>query len=279
LGTAGILLNKAVQAENWLAQSEFRWAMYYGEELDSASLRGFNLVVLDPGFKGSVPAVAPAGAEMLGYLSLGEIKRTSTLFSRLTDPDVLLAENPHWPDTFLCDVRRPGWQKFILDIAIPDLLQRGFTGVFFDTLDTPPYLEVLDPQKYRGMRSSAIEIVKYIRKRFPKCKLVMNRGYALLPELKEFIDAVVAESLLTSFDFKAKNFKWVDAVELGYHLTALQSLKTGPRSVPILSLDYWDVADVSTISDIYTRERRLGHHPYVAPILLDSIVREPGVND
>jgi polysaccharide biosynthesis protein PelA len=256
-------------------RSDYAWAVFYGEDIDLEAFAGFDLVVLDPMFKGAVGQLAERGTQVLGYLSFGEIRRSSEWFAHITDRTLLLSENANWPDTFVCDVRNPQWRTLLLEVAIPALRQRGFTGLFLDTLDTPPHLEKVDPAGCAGMRRAAIALIGEIRKTFPSLSLVANRGYALLPELEGEIDALVAESLLTTYDFAAKRYKWVAPDELGYHMQALRPLREGGSSVPILSLDYWDSDDPATIRDIYARERGLGHHPYVAQILLDRVTPAP----
>ncbi|MCJ2035351.1 endo alpha-1,4 polygalactosaminidase [Methylobacterium sp. J-068] len=274
LGAAG-LLDRPARAQHWLARPGLSWTLFYGEDLDPEEFEEFDIAVLDPGFKRPVASVTALGTQALGYLSLGEIKRTSPFFPRLNDPDTLLSENPNWPDTVLCDVRRPAWRALVLDVAIPALLEQGFSGLFFDTLDTPPHLEQTDPERFAGMREAAIDLVRTIRQRFPGRTLLMNRGYALLPELTDAVDGVVAESLLTTYDGRANGYRWIEETERDQHRQALQPLRDASPPVPILSLDYWDPEDADTIREIYARERALGHRPYVAQVLLDKIIREP----
>jgi hypothetical protein len=144
----------------------------------------------------------------------------------------------------------------------------------FDTLDTPPHLELLDPARYHGMGEAAVELVVAVRERWPDMMLIMNRGYALLPNLVDKVDAVVAESLMTSPDHKAGGFTWTNSLQLQLQLMLLKPAARRSRPLPILSLDYWDPYDGETIAEIYRRERELGHHPYVATRLLDQIVPE-----
>jgi polysaccharide biosynthesis protein PelA len=276
LGAAGLVPHRPARAQEWVARPTLAWTLFYGEDVDPEEFDGFDLAVLDPGFKRPIERVTALGTQAVGYLSLGEIKRTSPLFPQLTDPEVLLGENPQWPGTVLCDVRRPAWRSLVLDVAIPALLERGFSGVFFDTLDTPPHLEQTDPERYAGMRLAAIDLVRSIRERFPDRTLLMNRGYALLPEVTGCVDGVVAESFLTTYDAQANGYRWIEGDELEQHKQALAPLRDASPPVPILSLDYWDPEDPDTIREIYACERALGHRPYVAQLLLDKIMREPG---
>jgi polysaccharide biosynthesis protein PelA len=254
-------------------EKSIRWLAFYGVTADEAILATYDLVVLDPGFQGSISLVASPATRVCGYVSLGEI-RTSDPFMPFLDRAALLPENPDWPGTLRVDVRHPSWHSLVLDRRIPSLVSQGFTGLMFDTLDTPPYLEQLDPARYHGMRAAAVGLVDAIRRRWPEMMLIMNRGYALLPDVVQKVDAVIAESLMTSPDRQTGRFAWVDREQVELQLTLLDPAARRRPPLPILSLDYWDPNDAGTIAEIYRRQRVLGHHPYVATRSLDRIVPE-----
>ena len=279
--TAGLLSaaagyrNDATEAKALpIASSSIRWLAFYGVHADESILGTYDVVVLDPGFQGSIDRVAGANTRVCGYLSLGEV-RTSDPSLALVDHAVLLAENPDWQESRRVDVRHPSWQAFVLEKQIPSIVAKGFTGLMIDTIDTAPYLELVDPARYHGMRAAAIELVDAIRARWPRLTLIMNRGYAVLPDVVENIDAVIAESLLTAPDHCAGGFAWVEPRQVELQVSLLQPAARRRPPLPILSLDYWFPDDVRTIAEIYRRERDLGHHPYVATRLLDQIVPEP----
>src|SRR5260370_37024638 len=114
--------------------------------------------------------VGGGGARVCGYLSLGEI-RIAEPFLTFLDRAALLPENPDWPGTRRVDIRHPSWRSLVLDRRIPSLASQAFTGLRFDTLDTPPYLELLAPARYHGMREAAVGLVDSIRarRRLPAC--------------------------------------------------------------------------------------------------------------
>jgi polysaccharide biosynthesis protein PelA len=255
------------------AQDSIRWLAFYGTTADETVLASYDIVVLDSGYQGSISRIAEAGARVCGYVSLGEI-RTSDPYLEFLDNAALLPQNPDWPGTRRADIRHPSWRSLVLDRQIPSLAFRGFTGLMLDTLDTPPYLELSDPERYRGMRQSAVDLVDSIRARWPQMMLIMNRGYALLPDVAHKVDAVVAESLLAAPDPETGGFAWVDCRQVETQLAMLSPAASRQPPLPILSLDYWDPEDPKTIAEIYGRERGLGHHPYVATRLLDQIVPE-----
>jgi uncharacterized protein (TIGR01370 family) len=276
--TAG-LLSAATGASNASGagvssiRNSIRWLAFYGVVADEAILAAYDIVVLDGGFEGAISRIAGGGTRVCGYLSLGEI-RTSDRWFPLLDRAALLPENPDWPGTRRVDVRHPSWRSLVLDRQIPALVSQGFSGLMFDTLDTPPYLEQLDPDRYHGMREAAIGLVESIRVRWPEMTLIMNRGYALLPKVVDKIDAVIAESLMTSPEQGTGRFTWVESGQVELQLTMLNPATRRLPPLPILSLDYWDPDDTETVAEIYRRERKLGHHPYVATRSLDRIVPE-----
>jgi hypothetical protein len=106
--------------------------------------------------------------------------------------------------------------------------------------------------------------------------LIVNRGYAILSGIIDCVDALVAESLLTSAESR-ESHRWNVPSEVALQLSLLESAVHRSIPVPILSLDYWCPSDTATIREIYARERLLGHHPYVATRALDVIIPEPEV--
>lgn len=248
-----------------------RWLAFYGEYVDETLLMGYDLAILDPGYRGSVRDVSERGTSVYGYLSVGEVRSTDNGFLQI-DSGTLLTENANWPGTWIVDVRAPAWRRYLLDHAVPALIDRGFSELMLDTLDTPPYLEQQEPERYRGMASAAVDLVRAISDRYQKFPIIVNRAYAILPSLTTAISAVIAESLLTRpTDVAAE---WLSAADVNAQLELLEPARLA--GLPILSLDYWPLDDADAIALIYRRERSLGHHPYVSRPLLDAIVPEPG---
>jgi hypothetical protein len=258
-----------------MAGRALRWLTVDGQACDEQVLAGYDIVVLDPSFRGSVAAVASDGALVCGYLSVGEIRTSDPFFARL-DGAALLEANPSWPGTLRIDVRHESWTRLVLDEIIPSIADKGFAGLVLDTLDTPPYLEQLDPAVNRGMGEAAAAAVRAISDRYPEMFLGINRGYALLPRIADRLDAVIAESLLTSPDEAGRGCKWNDQPQVDLQLALLGPARDRRPPMPVLSLDYWDPAEPATIAAIYRSERALGHHPYVGMRALDGVVPEPG---
>ena len=237
---AGVLCTPWPLAARALPPSSLKWVAFYGQTVDEALLASYDIVVLDPMFMGSIAAAGQSGARVCGYISLGEIN-TSDPFYKRVDNAALLEENSSWPGTRRIDVRHHSWAELVIEEVIPSILAKGFTGLMLDTLDTPPYLEAVDPAGARGMRQAAVDLVCEIRRYYPNLFIIMNRGYALLSSVTDCIDAVIAESLLTSPDPKRSGtYKWNEPALVDLQLSLLEPARRRSTLLPILSLDYWD---------------------------------------
>ena len=257
------------------ASAEVRWAVYYAERATAQDFRNQTVLVFDSDRHPALPPLRGAGKVLLGYLSLGEVASSRAYFPAVRAEGILLQENENWKGSFFVDVRDSRWAKRVLDELVPSILSRGFTGVFLDTLDNPGHLERLDAAKYRGMRAAAVELVKSIRRRYPTIKVMMNRGYDLLPEVEGDLTYVLGESVFATYDFQRKRYVLVPKPLYEEQVRLLNAARRRRPNLEVLTLDYWNPDDKDGIARIYAEQRKNGFSPYVATIELDRLVGEP----
>jgi uncharacterized protein (TIGR01370 family) len=252
-----------------------RWAVIYSSEVTEAELAPFDLLVLDDRHHPPIEPLRAAGKQVLVYLSAGEVEKTRPYFGAVEMEGSLVEENPNWSGAFRIDLRDKRWQWRLIERIIPSLLAQGFDGLFLDTLDTAGYLESLDPVRFAGMTAAAAELVQRIRTRFPQARIMMNRGFALLPAVESSIDALLAESAYARYDFERKTYGLTPEAEYAYAKDLLRALRARRPELAIYSLDYWNPGDAEGIRRIYQVQRANGFRPYVSTILLNGIVPEP----
>ena len=158
---------------------------------------------------------------------------------------------------------------------MPAILARGFQGVFLDTADTAIDLERRDRTKFAGATLATIELVKAIRNRHPQAVVVLNRGYEILPAVENAIDMVLAESLVTAWDFENKAPRLAAADQRAAEIALLTAARKRTPKLRLLALEYWTPDDAAKIKSIYSQVRALGLAPYVATVALDRVVPEP----
>jgi uncharacterized protein (TIGR01370 family) len=251
------------------------WTVCYSPDIDDADLARYRLVVLDLDHYPSLSPLIERGTPRLAYLSLTQMGKGRAEFAQAVSAGVMLEEHPVWTDAHYLDFRRPEWTRLVLDRLVPQALARGFTGLFLDTLDDAEFLESQDPVRYRGMREAAVSLVKAIRHRYPQAVLMVNRGYALMPQLAGSIDILLGESVVGSFDTKTKEYRRQSPDDIAWQVAKLNEARALNPRLKVFTLDYWDPADRDGLREIYREQRARGFEPYVSTPQLDRVIAEP----
>jgi len=259
---------------SWRAAAP-RFVIYYGVQ-DLPVLARFDLAVLDPEVDAyTIDRYRRSGGLALAYISVGEVHASRPFAATLEAQGLLLHSNDRWPDARYVDLRDIRWQARVLDDIVPAILQRGFGGVFLDTLDDAAYLESREPRRYAGMTAAAIELVHALRERYPAIPIMVNRGYALLPRIARDIDMVLGESLHSTYDFSARAYVKVADSDVRWQREQLMSARRQQSDLLLFSLDYWSPADQDGISQLYAQSRASGFIPYIATIDLTQVLIRP----
>lgn len=250
------------------------YVVFYGAEAPQELLHKFDLLIFDPHAFPDFGALQNDNKKVLAYLSLGEINQSRDYFSRARDMGMLLESNIYWPDSNFVDIRKAQWTKMVIEELIPEILHKKFDGLFIDTLDSPIELERRDPVKYKGMKQAAVRLIKTIRHNYPQLKLMVNRAYAIIPQIAPSINYLLAESLLYTYDFNSKKYVKVNAQNRAVQLKMLREYARKYPRMLIMTLDYCDKNDAETRKEIYRQERENKFIPYVSTIELNQIIPE-----
>lgn len=251
------------------------YLVYYAEKADFNELAKYNLLVFDSDKHPPLRPLQDRGKILLGYISLGEAENHRRHFKAVKAQGILGEENQYWKGSYYVDQRDPRWAKRVIEDLIPKILQKGFDGIFMDTLDNPAHMERTWPDKYGGMIQAGVNLVKAIRHHYPDIKIMMNRGYELLPQVAGDIDFEMAESLYADYNFETKTYRNTPHEDYQYQIRLLNKVKKMHPHLQIVSLDYWNPEDAQGIMKIYEIERQNGFVPYVATVELNRIVLEP----
>lgn len=252
-----------------------KWAVYYSDTAPVSALLPFDLLVFDSDSHPDLRALSERGKTAVGYLSIGEVANSRSYFEAVRSQGILLQENQNWPGSYFVDVRDGRWTKRVIEQLVPSILRRGFKGVFLDTVDNAVYLEQQSPTRYKGMMTAMVNLIKAIRRNYPQARIIVNRGFEILPKIEKDIDMVLGESMYTTYDFETKKYSVVPQAEYRQQAKVLTDAKRRRPQLTILTLDYWDPADSAFIRQIYAAQRASGFNPYVATIELDRVVQEP----
>lgn len=239
-------------------------AFYYGAPLPSELLDHFDRVVVEADGVTTLPK--NVRAQLFAYVSVGEVN-PSRRYRHEVPAGVVIGSNPVWGSDIV-DTRSEQWRKFLLDRVVEPLYARGFRGFFLDTLDS--YERVTSDAQDRARHARGIAaIVEELRLRHPDVKVLMNRGFDVLPLLTKPPDGLVAESLFRTAD-PGDVYRQVSTSDRSALLRALQSVRER-WNLPITVIDYVPENDRGLRRHIANRIWQSGFDPYVTTPSLTTI--------
>jgi len=257
------------------ANTARRWGVDYGAATDPVLAKACALLVLEPHHARPIAPLRGPGSILLGYVSFGEVERSRPYFAGLEKAGALRAANPNWPDARLADLRHPAWRAAVLDRLVPAILALGYDGIFIDTMDNAEAMERQDSVANKGMVAAGVSLIAAVRARFPRIRIMLNRGYALLPDVAPKIDYLLGEAMASRWNFATKRHELLSDSDWDWQAGRLRAAKARNPALSLMTLDYWDPADTKQVAALYARERAAGFSPYVATLALDRLVPEP----
>ena len=238
-----------------------RYACYYGpDQLDALS--AYDLAILQPDHhtRDSIDWLQAAGTRCVAYLSVGEIdlEHAAPGWCVVDPQSGQAAVNHRWHTAYI-DCRSPAWQDQLILETIPQIMSKGFSGLFLDTLDAQ--------EIYPATRPGVIQLVTRLRPALPNSLLIANRGFAVLDAIIPLIDAVVFEAFTSYFDDgRYATWEGADLLWTDNQAVYLQALCTNR---PILALDYAAPEDDALQRLARQRAQHHGFHSFVGPFGLD----------
>jgi uncharacterized protein (TIGR01370 family) len=252
-----------------------RWVVYYGDSVPSEEFMPYDWIVFDSQKFPPLRPLMNRKKQLLGYLSIGEIEGSDYDFQKIKEMGLILTENPDWPGSFIVDIRDPRWKSYLIEKRIPTILHKKFDGLMLDTIDSPLHYEVKKGKKLKEVEEAAIDLIRSIKENYPRYTLMLNRGFEILPEVADHIDASLAESLLVNAkatENEKRFFAKEDIESIRRQITAAKKVN---QKLKLFSLDYWNPEDHETVRKLYKVQRKRSFIPYIATIDLQSHHPEP----
>ena len=236
-------------------------------------LRVFDHVIIEPDHvSGPGPCRRPgdsaSSSRWIAYVALGEVNH-SRYYYRKIPKDWILGENPAWGSAVL-DQTPDAWPDFFLAHVIVPLWKRGYRGFFLDALDSYE-LYVKSPEERARQEQGLMAVIRRVKKAYPEARLVLNRGFNILPAIHEQIYAVAFESLFRGWD--ATNEKFTEVPGGRSLLPAGPGIGqiTKKYGLPAIAIDYAPASDRDLMRSTAERIRDVGLIPWVSTPGLDIL--------
>jgi len=192
---------------------------YTNEHLEK--LKRFDIVVIEPYYvpnKQFLSELKSSGTIILGYVSIGEADNERRYWAGWKPADntpdnpaiprtivtkndpMFIGEDPGWEGSYFVDASNPKWHNIMLNEEIPYILWLGggqYDGLMMDLVDVVDQYEGYPNEN--EMRQGMINLIKEIREKYPNLLLVPNRGFGILREMAQYIDAFKFEEMTGAY--------------------------------------------------------------------------------
>ena len=251
-----------------------RWVAYYDTKMPAEAFKDYDLVIFDRVYHPDFRSLRKKTI-VLAYVSMGEVPDNSQDKHLLeADHALFLTKNRwgNWPVT-LASAR---WREIVLS-HVDDAISNGFDGVMLDTVDSALHASAsVSPALAMSNRDAAVALINQIRDRHPNVKIMLNRGFDILPNVADKIDYALAESILTEINLSTGQSSLNPSNSYQQAANLLLWARDLSPKIKIYTLDYWSLDDLDGVKAIYTTQRAQGFAPYVSTPDLRQFTPEPG---
>jgi polysaccharide biosynthesis protein PelA len=241
--------------------------VYYGPNTPYALLAGHDYIIVQPGHTDTNTTGFKSNQDhMYAYISVGEAEAGAWYFKDIKSEWVLGA-NGLWSSKVM-DISNPEFHKFMLDNVIGDLRKKGFRHFFFDTLDSYQIIAKDDKERQR-MKAGLIRFVKAFHKQYPDAKLILNRGFEIIDEVHEAIEAVLFESLFLGLSSKDLGYTEMTPQQREWLMIHVNRIKAYGK--PVIAVEYAKDTHSKNAHDVCKRIKALGIIPYIGDRALQHV--------
>ena len=243
-------------------------AFYYGATPPIDELSQFDRLVLEPDniVEQQLVQLTAHGTQAYAYLSVGEVGKHREYADAL-DPSWILGSNPVW-DSQVLDLSNVQLREFLVS-RVGELVRRGYHGLFLDTMDSFHIVAGTASQK-RAQQAGLVSLISAFARTYPQLKIITNRGFEVLDEIATHVDAVVAESLYSSWNNELQRYVPVSEQDRQWLLSKLIHVDK-KLGLDVIVLDYVAPAERDTAREVAERIARHGYIPWVANPELDFL--------
>lgn len=251
--------------EPFAAASAPAVALYYGKAIAISEFRTFDIVIVEPDQGHDPRRRQTSDAELYAYVSVAEVQASRPYYKEIP-ATWKLARNKDW-DAEVIDQTPTDWPAFFADKVVGPLWAKGYRGFFLDTLDSYRLAKKFDEA---AQQDGLVRVIETLHQRFPGIQLILNRGFEIVPRVRDKVRMVAAESLYQGWNAGARRYEPVKASDRDWLLGQLQGIRQR-FGIDILAIDYVAPQDRELARETAEKIRALGFIPWVTDSALDSI--------
>lgn len=240
-------------------------ALYYAADAPLNELKAFDIVIVEADHGYDPQRYRKPYSELYAYVAIGEVQ-PSRPYAPLIPAERLLAANAGWGSQVV-DLSWAEWPQFVAERVVAPLWEKGYRGFFLDTLDSYRLAVTFDETaQQRGL----VAVIETLHRRFPGIRLILNRGFEVVPKVRDKVQMVAAESLFRGWNAAAGRYVEVAASDRDWLLGQLRRVRD-EQGIPVLAIDYVAAHDRELARTTAERIKALGIVPWVADGALGSL--------
>jgi len=224
------------------------------------------LVVVDgeEATREEVGAVRARGTLVLGYLSIGTIEKWRSWYPRIRR--YRLGANADWKDEWFADVSRAGLRREFVEGIAPEIVAKGFDGLFLDNVD------MVEAPRHRGQRSGMRKLVlalSGLARSDGRLLFTQNGAEGLRKlDLLGALDGWNREDVTWTYDFDRRRYVPNRAQPRREALAELRAMAA--RGLIVTATDYTRAGDGDARREAVENACAAGALPYVGDIGLTA---------
>ncbi len=228
-------------------------------------LAPFDLVVVDgvEARRSQVKALRDSGKVVLAYVSVGTIERYRAWYG---------AARPYrldlWGDwgEWYADTSRAGFRRLITRRVAPNILRKGFDGLFLDNVDM-----IGDhPRQRRGMHRLVAALGRMVHRR--DGYLFAQNGEGVIGPMLRHLDGWNREDVSRTYSFERRRYVPVSPADHRAALRALRRIRG--RGLLVTATDYVKRGDTRATRAAAKAACDVGALPYASDIDLKRVPRQ-----
>lgn len=232
----------------------------------AARLGKYDLVVVDGELASAdeVAALRAQGTTVLAYLSVGTIEKWRSWYRELKP--FRLSPWADWKDEWFADVSKPKLRRILTTQIAPQVLAKGFDGLFLDNVDMIETRNHI-PQR-DGMRKLVLALSDLAHEQ-DRLLFTQNGAWGLKKlGLLDAIDGWNREDVTWTYDFDDRRYV---PTRPGQQKSALRELSAmAARGLVTTSADYTRAGDQQALHEAVAASCSVGALPYVSDIGLTA---------
>jgi len=240
-------------------------ALHYSNKAPLEDLKLFDVVVVEPDHGYDPAAFRMHGGDLYAYASVAEVQPSRPYFKDVPAA-WQLARNGQW-NSIVIDQTPAEWPAFFAESVIGPLWKQGYRGFFLDTLDSYRLASKFDEA---AQQDGLVRVVQTLHQRYPGIKLILNRGFEVIPRLKGQVEMVAAESLYQGWDASTRRYEPVAQASRTWLLAQLSTIRERD-GIPVLVIDYVAPHDRALSRETAQRIRSHGFAAWVTDSDLSTV--------